>query len=354
MLLLLSKPATSLLLHTAVLPSLSSLSSLSSASSSLASSFAFAASSSALFSTAPPPPPSAPASSDTATATDPYSALKMDDIVSLAKRRGFVFPSSDIYNGMSGFYDYGPLGIELKNNIKSKWWKTFSQQRDDIVGLDSSIIASPKIWESSGHVKGFKDPMVDCKETKLRFRADQLFYSKIVVTATQETVGYVCVQEDNEENMEKAAKNQMKKMRKAAKLDPINSRDVSPFTFQDITLATPEEYEQIPSPASLKPTLTEPRDFNLMFQTNVGAITDSSSSAYLRPETAQGIFVNFKNALTTSRQKVPFGIAQIGKAFRNEITPRNFIFRSREFEQMEIEYVDESESGKSRRERAGT
>jgi glycyl-tRNA synthetase len=185
-----------------------------------------------------------------------------------------------------------------------------------------------------GHVDGFSDPMVDCKETKLRFRADQLYYSPLVVDG--ESLGYVCVQEGNDEQMLKDAK----KMAKTVLKDMGKSSDsvVEAFAFQELTEATPEEMTKIPSPASGKPTLTEPRDFNLMFQTQVGALSDASSVAYLRPETAQGIFLNFKNVLASGRQKIPFGIAQIGKAFRNEITPRNFIFRGREFEQMEIEY----------------
>jgi glycyl-tRNA synthetase len=184
-----------------------------------------------------------------------------------------------------------------------------------------------------GHLDGFSDPMVDCKETKLRYRADQLFYSPIIVDGN--TVGYVCIQEANDEDMVKEAKKQVKKMLKA--LD-MKGEPHEAFSFKDLTEATEEEMSQIPSPGSGLPTLTMPRDFNLMFQTNVGAMSDASSVAYLRPETAQGIFINFKNVMGTSRMKIPFGIAQIGKAFRNEITPRNFIFRSREFEQMEVEY----------------
>jgi glycyl-tRNA synthetase len=175
--------------------------------------------------------------------------------------------------------------------------------------------------------------MVDCKETKLRFRADQLYYSKLAVDG--EMLGYVCVQENNDETMVKEAKTQAK-----AFLKDMNRKNDRPdaFEFHVLTEATEDIISQIPSPASNKPTLTMPRDFNLMFQTQVGALKDDSATAYLRPETAQGIFLNFKNVLVTSRQKIPFGIAQIGKAFRNEITPRNFIFRSREFEQMEVEY----------------
>jgi glycyl-tRNA synthetase len=182
---------------------------------------------------------------------------------------------------------------------------------------------------------GFSDPMVDCKETKLRFRADQLFYAALTVDGEQ--LGYVCVQDGNDEDKIKEAKKQAKALLKD--MDRKGQQPDLPFYFQDLTTVTTEDLmAQIPSPASNKPTLTMPRDFNLMFQTSVGALTDESSVAYLRPETAQGIFLNFKNVLTTSRQKIPFGIAQIGKAFRNEITPRNFIFRSREFEQMEVEY----------------
>lgn len=268
---------------------------------------------------------------------DAYNKVSMDDIVSLCKRRGFIFSSSDIYNGMAGFYDYGPLGAELKKNIKDIWWREFVTRREDIVGIDSSIIHNPATWKSSGHLDGFSDPMVDCKETKLRYRADQLFYSPIQKQDSDEIVGYVCIQEANDEDMIKDAKKQTKKLLKELKVD-YTVNDIQPFTFKDLTEASEDEISNIPSPGSGKPTLTPPRDFNLMFQTQVGAMSDASSIAYLRPETAQGIFLNYKNALGTSRSKIPFGIAQIGKAFRNEITPRNFIFRSREFEQMEIEY----------------
>mmetsp|Transcript_28593 Transcript_28593/g.66520 ORF Transcript_28593/g.66520 Transcript_28593/m.66520 type:complete len:559 (-) Transcript_28593:112-1788(-) len=257
----------------------------------------------------------------------------MDEIVSLCKRRGIIFPSSEIYNGYAGFFDYGPLGSEIKKNVKDLWWKYFVTQREDVVGVDTSIIHNPKTWKSSGHVDGFSDPMVDCKETKLRFRADQLFFAPVKVEG--EMLGYVCVQEGNDDDMVKDAKKQAKPLLKS--LDRKGQK-TEPFEFRELVEATEEEMEKIPSPASGKPTLTMPREFNLMFQTQVGALSDESSVAYLRPETAQGIFLNFKNVLTTSRQKIPFGIAQIGKAFRNEITPRNFIFRSREFEQMEVEY----------------
>jgi len=273
----------------------------------------------------------------------------MEEIVSLCKRRGIIFPSSEIYNGYAGFFDYGPLGAELKKNLKDAWWNHFVTQREDVVGLDSSIIHNPTTWKSSGHLDGFSDPMVDCKETKLRFRADQLFYAPIIIkqgengsTDKREILGYVCVQEGNDNDMTKAGKKQSKKVVKEAGFK--GSRIEQPFDFKELVVATEEEMKVIPSPASGKPTLTSIRDFNLMFETRVGATntggpdSDSSNIAYLRPETAQGIFINFKNVLMTSRQKIPFGIAQMGKAFRNEITPRNFIFRSREFEQMEVEY----------------
>jgi len=258
----------------------------------------------------------------------------MDDIISLSKRRGFIFRSSEIYNGFQGFYDYGPLGSELKRNIKERWSQRFIRERDDMTSLDSSIIASPKVWEASGHVSGFSDPMCDCKETKTRYRSDQIFF------ATVTTVGgnklYLSVVEDEEAEMRKAAKKILKKMKKEAETEITTTLEELVFTnYMDVS---EEEQALIPSPATQTMTLTPSRSFNLMFSTSVGAVVDGSSVAYLRPETAQGIFTNFKACQATTRKKLPFGIAQIGKAFRNEITPRNFIFRSREFEQMEIEY----------------
>jgi glycyl-tRNA synthetase len=210
----------------------------------------------------------------------------MDVFVSLCKRRGFIFQSSEIYGGLGGFWDYGPLGVELKNNIKQEWWRAVVQERDDVVGLDASIVMNPRVWQASGHVDTFADPMVDCKSCKRRFRADELVEHK---HEPESVHGHTA--------------------------------DVS----------------GVPCP-DCGGELTEPRMFNLMFKTYIGPVEDDASIAYLRPETAQGIFVNFDNVLTTSRRKLPFGIAQIGKAFRNEITPGNFIFRDREFEQMEIEY----------------
>lgn len=255
----------------------------------------------------------------------------MNDIINLCKRRGFVFQSSEIYGGYNGFFDYGPLGVELKNNIKQAWWKDMVHRRDDIVGLDSTIIHHPMTWKASGHVDNFTDPLVDCKESKMRYRADQLFFAPVVVAG--ETIGYVSVLEDEgmQAQAEEAARDLKRKLAKQGEMAPI--------VLKDYTEAKPEEYALIPSPATGKPgSLTPPRAFNMMFQTYVGALRDETAIAYLRPETAQGIFINFKNIVDTGRVKVPFGIAQVGKAFRNEINPRNFIFRSREFEQMEIEY----------------
>ncbi len=196
----------------------------------------------------------------------------MERIVNLCKRRGLVYPSSDIYGGFRSTWDYGPLGVLLKRNVKDAWWRSMVQLRDDVVGLDSAILMHPRVWEASGHVGTFSDPLVDCKNCKERFRADHI----------------------------------------------------------DVTAPCPK--------CGNRDTFTEARNFNLMFKTYVGPVESDANIAYLRPETAQGIFVNFKNVLTTSRKKPPFGIAQVGKSFRNEITPGNFIFRTREFEQMEMEY----------------
>lgn len=260
-----------------------------------------------------------------------YTGPTMDQILGLCRRRGIIFQSSEIYNGIAGFFDYGPLGVELKKNIRDTWWHDMVQSREDIVGLECSILMHPSVWKASGHVDGFSDPMVDCKESKMRYRADQLYFAKVTVNG--EAIGYISVLEDEamQVEAEKKANDLKRKLAKQGQLDPV--------ALQPYTEATPEEYALIPSPATGKPgSLTAPRAFNLMFQTHVGAVVDDSSVAYLRPETAQGMFVDFKNVLNTNRLKLPFGIAQIGRAFRNEITPRNFIFRAREFEQMEIEF----------------
>ncbi|MGB0415940.1 MAG: glycine--tRNA ligase [Coraliomargarita sp.] len=259
----------------------------------------------------------------------------MEELVGLCKRRGFIFPSSEIYGGYNGFFDYGPLGVELRNNIKQAWWRDFVHRRDDIEGLDSTIIMHPDIWKASGHVDGFSDPMVDCKESKLRYRADQLFNAKVVLDG--EAAGYVAVLEgaDEASTLKRAKKLRDLLGNKQAKIDAEALRkDQIEFT----EVSAEDRAKTLGPDADALDTLTEPREFKLMFETKVGPLADDSATAYLRPETAQGIFANYKNIVDTGRVKIPFGIAQIGKAFRNEITPRNFIFRSREFEQMEIEY----------------
>ncbi len=263
--------------------------------------------------------------------TQNTTAPSMDSIVALCRRRGFIFQSSEIYGGINGFFDYGPLGVEMRRNIKDAWWKDFVQRRDDVVGLDSSIIHHPKTWEASGHLDNFTDPLVDCKVSKQRFRADQLFFAPVVVDG--KTVGYVSAMEseDTEGDLRKAAETFKRRNAIQGELEPVVARE--------FTAASPEEIPLVPSPATGEPGgLTAPRSFNMMFESHAGALRDDSSIVYLRPETAQGIFINFKNVVDSGRIKIPFGIAQIGKAFRNEINPRNFIFRSREFEQMEIEY----------------
>jgi glycyl-tRNA synthetase len=211
-------------------------------------------------------------------ASQPNDVVTMDKVVSLCRRRGFVFPSSEIYGGLGSSYDYGHYGVLAKNNVKARWLESMIQERDDIVAIDSSIILHPKVWEASGHLQSFSDPLVDCRLCKKRFRADDLEHC---------------------ECGKKPSKH------------PGEGPDCD---------------------------LTEPREFNLMFETTIGPVQESGSKAYLRPETAQGIFINFKNVLQLARRKPPFGIAQIGKSFRNEITPGNFLFRTREFEQMELEF----------------
>ncbi len=222
------------------------------------------------------PPPACPISTPTSPLTP--DVVTMEKIVALCKRRGFVFPSSEIYGGVGSTYDFGHYGVLLKTNVKNEWWRAMLQERDDIVAIDSAILQHPKVWEASGHLAGFTDPLVDCKTCGQRFRADHL--------------------------------QELACGRKPSK--------------------HPGEAEEC--------DLTDARDFNLMFETTIGPVKESGSIAYLRPETAQGIFINFKNVLQFSRKKPPFGIAQVGKSFRNEITPGNFIFRTREFEQMEMEF----------------
>ena len=254
----------------------------------------------------------------------------MEQIVSLCKRRGFIFPASEIYGGLNGFWDYGPLGALLKNNVRDWWWQNMvlappvgpDGHPVEIVGLDSAIIQNPKTWEASGHIAGFSDPMVDDRETKQRFRADH-----VMVFVPRDGQGNAYAFLPGEQELAE------KKIKRDARRNP-GDYDVRPLTTLPL-----DHYGRIISPAGKQPgTLTEPRAFNLMFITYVGALQDESAKAYLRPETAQGIFLNYKNIVDTMRVKVPFGVAQVGKSFRNEVTPRNFIFRSREFEQMEIEW----------------
>ncbi|MEM3374712.1 MAG: glycine--tRNA ligase [Candidatus Woesearchaeota archaeon] len=218
--------------------------------------------------------------------------LSIDDFAVFCKKKGFVYPSGEIYGSLAGFYDYGPLGVELKNNIKNHWWKTFVQDRDDVVGIDGSLITNKKVWEASGHLSSFSDLLVECKKCHKHFRADHLVEEKLKIN-----------------------------------VDGLNAESLSKL-IKDNNLKCPECNSE----------LSEIKSFNLMFPLQIGADINKDSTAYLRGETAQVIFTAFKNVIETSRVKLPFGIAQIGKAFRNEIAPRNFLFRQREFEQMELEY----------------
>ena len=232
--------------------------------------------------------------------TERTRAASMEKIAALCKRRGFVFPGSEIYGGLANTWDFGPLGVELKNNVKQLWWRTFVQRRRDIVGLDAGILMHPKVWEASGHVVNFNDPLVDCKTCKSRFRADHLIEDRLKIDAEGKTP------------------------------DEMSAilREANP-----------------PCPHCGNRTLTDARQFNMMFRTTIGPVEETGVQVYLRPETAQAMFVQYKNVLATARVKLPFGIGQIGKAFRNEITPGQFIFRDIEFDQMEIEYFVKPEQG---------
>ena len=225
--------------------------------------------------------------------------VSMEKIISLCKNRGFIFPGSEIYGGLANSWDYGPLGVELKNNIKKAWWKKFVQESTYNVGIDSAILMNREVWEASGHVGGFSDPLMDCKECKSRFRADKII-EDYFLSKGKELTG----------------------------IDGYSKEELKEII----------ESENIVCPKCGEMNYTDIRRFNLMFKTFQGVTEDNKAEIYLRPETAQGIFVNFKNVLRSSRKKIPFGIAQIGKSFRNEITPGNFIFRTREFEQMELEF----------------
>lgn len=241
----------------------------------------------------------------------------LDKIVSLAKSRGFIFQSSEIYGGLSAVYDYGPLGVELKRNIQQAWWKAMTQYHDNIVGIDASIFMHPRVWEASGHVAGFNDPMIDDKQSKKRYRADMLIEQHILKLR------------------EKGKEEEADVLQE--KLDTTGTRKGVCEDLYDIIME-----EEIRSPDSGAFDWTEVRQFNLMFKTHYGSTSSEDDDAiYLRPETAQGIFVNYKNVLDTARVQVPFGIAQMGKAFRNEVVARQFVFRMREFEQMEMQYFVE-------------
>jgi glycyl-tRNA synthetase len=287
---------------------------------------------------------------------EPKENLQMEKIVSLCKRRGFIFQSSEIYGGINGFWDYGPLGAELKRNVKELWWHAMTRQRDDVAGLEASIIMSPKIWEASGHVSTFADLMSTCKSCKKLIRADQVWDILAEQPWVQSLAGVadVATQSFDGEALLRWAAGKGKRLvpelalvrnptvtlswlserSKTSKENPVSAKEFYQY------MAT----EQLAATGLITPCpycggeLTAPRPFNLMFETWAGPLQSDENKVYLRPETAQAIFAQFKNVLETSRQKVPFGIAQVGKAFRNEITPRNYTFRSREFEQMELEF----------------
>jgi glycyl-tRNA synthetase len=330
----------------------------------------------------------------------PADAQRMEKIVSLCKRRGFIFQSSEIYGGLNGAWDYGPLGVELKRNLKNYWWRVMVHERDDVVGMDGSILMNRAVWKASGHEDTFSDPMVDCLLTKKRFRADQIeprsgtvYYFSGAVDVQRLLQKFDAVTHGGAPNVRseiEGRKNSIFSMMASWKTSPdLNLRKIESAwraelesdknvvsDFEYSVLVPPgkpresaqkialqfyvergienaelqgERSEAISNTTRYNPEngslLTEPRPFNLMFKTYVGATEDESSVTYLRPETAQSIFVQFKNILEVSRKKLPFGIAQIGKAFRNEINPRNFTFRSREFEQMELEYFCRPEQG---------
>ncbi len=237
----------------------------------------------------------------------------LDTIVSLSKRRGFLFPSSEIYGGLGAVYDYGPLGVELKRNVRERWWNAMVREHENVVGIDAAILMHPTVWKASGHVDAFSDPLIDDKASKRRYRADQLIEGHI-------------------EKLRKKGKDEQADAVYARFVEALNADEPAP------ALGAIIQDEEIRSPDSGAFDWTEVRQFNLMFETATGALAEEANKIYLRPETAQGIFVHFKDVAETARQQVPFGIAQIGKAFRNEIVARQFIFRMREFEQMEMQY----------------
>jgi glycyl-tRNA synthetase len=274
-------------------------------------------------------------------------AKHMDAIMSLCKRRGFIFQASDIYGGINGFWDYGPLGAQLKKNLKDAWWQDMIMMpcwnrkgpdgdRVRVLPLETCIIQNPKVWIASGHVGGFNDPMMDCRETKNRYRADHVKFLRLNGDSKGRLYAFVA---GDEETTALALK----------KLSKYVKRDLTPADTEttDVSTVNAAMLANTVGPHAKEPgTLTEPRQFNLMFATHVGAAATEDDKAYLRPETAQGIFIHFKNVVDSNRVKMPFGIANVGKSFRNEVTPRNFTFRSREFEQMELEFFCHPEQSK--------
>ena len=240
-----------------------------------------------------------------------YKLTDLDKLVSLSKRRGIIFPSSEIYGGLASVWDYGPVGVEIKRNIKDLWWKSFVSEREDILGFDASILMHPNVWQASGHLDSFSDPLVECSETGKRYREDNIF---IVEKEDKGKKQLFSIEANDIED----AKNQIK------------------YKLAEITNL--KDYEENNPPSPEGGILSEPRMFNLMFKTFMGPLENENATVYLRPETAQAMFVNFINVFNSSRKKIPFGIAQQGKSFRNEITPGNFTFRTREFEQMEMEW----------------
>jgi glycyl-tRNA synthetase len=294
-------------------------------------------------------------------ATKPKTdSARMEKIVSLCKRRGFIFQSSEIYGGLNGLWDYGPLGVELKRNVKNYWWRVIVHEREDVVGMDGSILMNRAVWKASGHEDTFADMMRECRFTHKRVRADQVEpQSGTVMQFTGwwhspecNLTGTFRVLMSPDEHIESFRKRVRRLVAENSSPDIFpkrESRTARPLKAEDIELLGEQKLGAVKDSFDFHPEtgaeLTEPRSFNLMFKTYVGATEDESSITYLRPETAQAIFVQFKNVLEVSRKKLPFGIAQIGKAFRNEINPRNFTFRSREFEQMELEYFCRPEQG---------
>ena len=269
--------------------------------------------------------------------------VQMEELVSLCKKRGFLFQSSAIYGGLNGFWDYGPLGVELKRNIKDAWWRDMVTGHNELTtpagapsgyqmtGLDCTIVMHPQVWKCSGHYDLFHDQMVDCRESRKRYRYDQVRGRWAEAKGQKIFVATVAETDEEQEAVE----------RHAMKFFKLRAKDADKLQWASdfITLPEIESMDEVLGPDAKKlGTLTEPREFNLMFKTFIGALSGEEGAAFLRPETAQGIFVNFKDVLDSTRVRVPFGIAQVGKSFRNEITPRNFTFRSREFEQMEIEF----------------